>query len=71
MLLIEGSATACDGVQSTFEELVEKITQTPGLWESEDQNEGVKLSHREEQRRGSLWWLLFCAMNSGDPFSCV
>lgn len=37
VLLIEASATTCDGVQCTFEELVEKIVQTPGLWESEDQ----------------------------------
>ncbi|XP_035577810.1 ras-related protein Rab-18-like [Zalophus californianus] len=44
----EGSAKTCDGVQCAFEELVEKIIQTPGLWESENQNKGVKLTHREE-----------------------
>ncbi|XP_048192719.1 ras-related protein Rab-18-like [Perognathus longimembris pacificus] len=36
MLFIEASAKTCDGIQCAFEELVEKITQTPGL------------SHREE-----------------------
>uniref|UniRef100_A0A8C0S7F1 RAB18, member RAS onco family n=5 Tax=Caniformia TaxID=379584 RepID=A0A8C0S7F1_CANLF len=48
MLFIEASAKTCDGVQCAFEELVEKIIQTPGLWESENQNKGVKLTHREE-----------------------
>lgn len=48
MLFIEASAKTCDGVQCAFEELAEKIIQTPGLWESENQNKGVKLSHREE-----------------------
>uniref|UniRef100_A0ABI7XRI0 RAB18, member RAS oncogene family n=5 Tax=Feliformia TaxID=379583 RepID=A0ABI7XRI0_FELCA len=48
MLFIEASAKTCDGVQCAFEELVEKIIQTPGLWESENQNKGVKLIHREE-----------------------
>ncbi|GBL60004.1 Ras-related protein Rab-18, partial [Araneus ventricosus] len=36
MLFIEASAKTCDGVQCAFEELVEKILQTPGLWESEN-----------------------------------
>ncbi|XP_037596882.1 ras-related protein Rab-18 isoform X2 [Cebus imitator] len=52
MLFIEASAKTCDGVQCAFEELVEKIIQTPGLWESENQNKGVKLSHREEGQGG-------------------
>ncbi|KAF6132413.1 RAB18, member RAS oncogene family [Phyllostomus discolor] len=52
MLFIEASAKTCDGVQCAFEELVEKIIQTPGLWESENQNKGVKLSHREEGHGG-------------------
>uniref|UniRef100_A0A8D2D9S5 RAB18, member RAS onco family n=1 Tax=Sciurus vulgaris TaxID=55149 RepID=A0A8D2D9S5_SCIVU len=52
MLFIEASAKTCDGVQCAFEELVEKIIQTPGLWESENQNKGVKLSHMEESHGG-------------------
>jgi len=35
MLFIEASAKTTDGVQCAFEELVQKILQTPGLWEAD------------------------------------
>ncbi|XP_072475775.1 ras-related protein Rab-18-like isoform X2 [Notamacropus eugenii] len=38
VLFIDVSAKTCDGVQCAFEELVEKIIQTPGLWDSDNQN---------------------------------
>ncbi|TRY56095.1 hypothetical protein DNTS_007819 [Danionella cerebrum] len=53
MLFIEASAKTRDGVQCAFEELVEKILQTPGLWESSVQNHGVHLSDQDGQRQGS------------------
>ncbi|KAF0311740.1 Ras-related protein Rab-18-B [Amphibalanus amphitrite] len=36
MLHIESSAKTKEGVQLAFEELVQKIIQTPGLWESDE-----------------------------------
>lgn len=38
MLFIEASAKTKEGVQIAFEELVEKILQTPGLWDSKGGN---------------------------------
>lgn len=51
MLFIEASAKTCDGVQCAFEELVEKILQTPGLWESE-QPQGFTLTEVAPRREG-------------------
>jgi len=44
MLFIEASAKTKEGVQIAFEELVEKILQTPGLWENRSPNGGVNVS---------------------------
>ena len=46
MMFIEASAKTREGVQVAFEELVEKIIQTPQLWENSQSNKakGTTLS---------------------------
>lgn len=46
-VLPEASAKTRDGVQCAFEELVEKIIQTPGLWQSENHGRGVQLTDED------------------------
>uniref|UniRef100_A0AC34GT21 Ras-related protein Rab-18 n=1 Tax=Panagrolaimus sp. ES5 TaxID=591445 RepID=A0AC34GT21_9BILA len=47
MLFIEASAKTREGVQFAFEELIEKILQTPGLWEA-SQGGNVNLKRQRE-----------------------
>ncbi|XP_018024621.1 ras-related protein Rab-18-B [Hyalella azteca] len=48
MLFIEASAKTQDGVQCAFEELVQKILQTPGLWEVDNRSQGGGFSVSRE-----------------------
>jgi len=57
MLFIEASAKSKEGVQTAFEELVQKIVQTPGLWESDHQRSagGFALQDREGGDGDASW----------------
>ena len=53
MMFIEASAKTKEGVACAFEELVEKIIQTPALWEKSDVKKGVQLDKSTDQGQGS------------------
>ena len=54
MMFIESSAKTREGVQCAFEELVEKIIQTPGLWEmAGDKKKGISVSGGDSQQQGA------------------
>uniref|UniRef100_A0A6M2DH47 small monomeric GTPase n=1 Tax=Xenopsylla cheopis TaxID=163159 RepID=A0A6M2DH47_XENCH len=50
-LFIEASAKTCTGVQCAFEELVQKIIQTPGLWEELSMG-NIQLGNNQQQSTG-------------------
>ena len=52
MLFIEASAKTKEGVQIAFEELVQKILQTPGLWESKSNSININSNNSGQQAGG-------------------
>ncbi|RWS13141.1 ras-related protein Rab-18-like protein [Dinothrombium tinctorium] len=58
-LFIEASARTREGVKTAFEELVEKIIQTPGLWEATSKRANIRLDEKGETK--STWCQGWCA----------
>ena len=57
-LFIEASARTKEGVKTAFEELVEKILQTPGLWEEVGGKRNIRLEEPEAQEKS--WCSGYC-----------
>jgi Ras-related protein Rab-18 len=57
MMFIEASAKTREGVMCAFEELVEKIIQTPALWEMTDEQRkknGLRLADSGQESGGYM-----------------
>jgi len=54
MMFIESSAKTREGVACAFEELVEKIIQTPNLWEQTDQRKGARQLKSSNDQEGDI-----------------
>uniref|UniRef100_A0A915JGK9 Uncharacterized protein n=1 Tax=Romanomermis culicivorax TaxID=13658 RepID=A0A915JGK9_ROMCU len=53
MLFIEASAKTAEGVKDAFEELVQKILDTPGLWESD--HRGFRINQQDTLPQNVYW----------------
>ncbi|KAL4708824.1 hypothetical protein ACJJTC_019340 [Scirpophaga incertulas] len=51
MLFIESSAKTQEGITLAFEELVQKIIETPGLWESGGSSSNIRISNEASGRQ--------------------
>jgi len=61
MMFIEASAKTKEGVHIAFEELVEKIIQTPGLWEAQDRR-GIRVAVGDGEDAGQGACGGYCSM---------
>ncbi|GBP83354.1 Ras-related protein Rab-18 [Eumeta japonica] len=59
MLFIESSAKTQEGINLAFEELVQKIIETPGLWES-GSNSNIRVSSEKTQPKQSSCYEYTC-----------
>ena len=59
-LFIEASARTSEGVKTAFEELVEKIIQTPGLWEATGGQRHIRVNEGDVSETSS-WCSGWCA----------
>lgn len=51
MLFIESSAKTQEGISLAFEELVQKIIETPGLWETGGSSSNIRISNEERRQQ--------------------
>ncbi|XP_026749469.1 ras-related protein Rab-18A [Galleria mellonella] len=63
MLFIESSAKTNDGINLAFEELVQKIIETPGLWETNKSSDNIRITQQQwEQQEESTCYNNICTI---------
>ncbi|CAG9787042.1 unnamed protein product [Diatraea saccharalis] len=62
MLFIESSAKTQEGINLAFEELVQKIIETPGLWETGGASSNIRISNEERRQEASSCYDYTCSI---------
>ncbi|XP_045496682.1 ras-related protein Rab-18-like [Colias croceus] len=62
MLFIESSAKTQEGINLAFEELVQKIIETPGLWESTGSSSNIRISNEERRQQEQSCYDYTCSI---------
>ncbi|CAG9579571.1 unnamed protein product [Danaus chrysippus] len=62
MLFIESSAKTQEGINLAFEELVQKIIETPGLWESTGSSSNIRVTSEERSQQESSCYDYTCSI---------
>ncbi|KAI8420639.1 hypothetical protein MSG28_007883 [Choristoneura fumiferana] len=62
MLFIESSAKTQEGISLAFEELVQKIIETPGLWESNPSSSNIRIGNEERREEQSSCYDYTCTI---------
>ncbi|XP_049871114.1 ras-related protein Rab-18A [Pectinophora gossypiella] len=62
MLFIESSAKTKEGITLAFEELVQKIIETPGLWETGGSSSNIRISNEERRQQESSCYDYTCTI---------
>ncbi|KPJ11964.1 Ras-related protein Rab-18 [Papilio machaon] len=62
MLFIESSAKTQEGINLAFEELVQKIIETPGLWESKGSSSNIRVSNEDGRQQETSCYDYTCTI---------
>ncbi|XP_026333547.1 ras-related protein Rab-18 [Hyposmocoma kahamanoa] len=62
MLFIESSAKTQEGITLAFEELVQKIIETPGLWDTVASSSNIRISNEERRQQESSCYDYTCSI---------
>lgn len=62
MLFIESSAKTQEGIHLAFEELTQKIIETPGLWEKDTSASNIRVTEEETRGQGGSCYETTCSI---------